>query len=463
MSSIIKVNTVQDTDGNNIINESGSTVTIGKAGNNIRTGGDNIQAADGGNLISQSGTTITLGASGDTITLAGGASQTGFGRTGTVDWQTASIKTATFTAVNGQGFFANTSGSAFNMNLPAGSAGDIVAVADYTNSFQTNNLTIVPNGTDKIGGANQNATIETKGFSGTFVFVDSTEGWKLINDATSATEGSPAFLAASGGTETTDGDFKVHTFTASSNFVVSAVGTDSTYGNKVEYLVVAPGGGGGSVHAGGGGAGGYRHNSAYDFTVTAQSYAITVGAKAAYITSGGTSTFSTITSAGGGRGGGDAGAASSGGSGGGGNSYPSGASGASGNTPSTTPSQGNNGGSGSGSGPNYGAGGGGGAGGTGGNGSSSSAGAAGSGSSNDIHGSSRVYSAGGGAHAHGGGSSAGGSSNQGGSAISLTAGGYNVSGAYGMGGGGNQSGTISGAPATGNSSQGVVIIRYKFQ
>ena len=36
----------------------------------------------------QCGTTLTLGASGDTVTLASGASQSGFGRTGTVDWDT---------------------------------------------------------------------------------------------------------------------------------------------------------------------------------------------------------------------------------------------------------------------------------------------------------------------------------------------------------------------------------------
>ena len=52
----------------------------------------------------QCGTTLTLGASGDTVTLASGASQSGFGRTGTVDWQT-SIKTSTFTAANGEGYF----------------------------------------------------------------------------------------------------------------------------------------------------------------------------------------------------------------------------------------------------------------------------------------------------------------------------------------------------------------------
>ena len=56
-------------------------------------------------LVSQSGTTITLGASGDTIALSAGASQSGFGRTGTVDWQTGTIKTSTFTATSGEGYF----------------------------------------------------------------------------------------------------------------------------------------------------------------------------------------------------------------------------------------------------------------------------------------------------------------------------------------------------------------------
>ena len=44
-------------------------------------------------MKSGSSNTITIGASGDTVSLASGASQSGFGRTGTVDWQTT-IKTA---------------------------------------------------------------------------------------------------------------------------------------------------------------------------------------------------------------------------------------------------------------------------------------------------------------------------------------------------------------------------------
>ena len=109
---------------------------------------DNIQNQCGANIINESSNTITIGASGDTVSLASGASQSGFGRTGTVDWQTGSIKTATFTAANGEGYFANTSGGAFTMNLPAGSAGAIESVVDYTNTFQTNSLTISPNGSE---------------------------------------------------------------------------------------------------------------------------------------------------------------------------------------------------------------------------------------------------------------------------------------------------------------------------
>ncbi len=64
----------------------------------------------------QCGTTLTLGESGDTVTLGSGASQSGFGRTGTVDWQTSSIKTGDFTAVNGEGYFVDTAGGAINSN-----------------------------------------------------------------------------------------------------------------------------------------------------------------------------------------------------------------------------------------------------------------------------------------------------------------------------------------------------------
>ena len=65
----------------------------------------------------QCGSTLTLGSSGKTVTLASGASQSGFGRTGTVDWCTTA-KTSPFTAVSGDGFFVNTTSGAITVTLP---------------------------------------------------------------------------------------------------------------------------------------------------------------------------------------------------------------------------------------------------------------------------------------------------------------------------------------------------------
>ena len=77
----------------------------------------------------QSGSTLTLGGSGTAVTLACGATQTGFGRTGRVDWQTTP-KTGDFTAVNGEGYFVNTTSGAIIMTIPSGSAGAIVSIQD---------------------------------------------------------------------------------------------------------------------------------------------------------------------------------------------------------------------------------------------------------------------------------------------------------------------------------------------
>ena len=104
------------------------------------------------------------------------------------------------------------------------------------------------------------------------------------------------YMAATGGTVTTDGNFKVHKFTSSGTFQVTTLGD----GGKVEYLVVGGGGGGGTNNdnTGGGGAGAMR--TATGFTVTATSYSITVGAGGAAGAAGQDSVFSTITSDGGG-------------------------------------------------------------------------------------------------------------------------------------------------------------------
>ena len=69
------------------------------------------------------------------------------------------------------------------------------------------------------------------------MFIDSTKGWSATNDDTT-TQYSATYTAASGGTESTVGDFKVHTFTGDANFVVSSVGNPAGGGAVVDYIVV---------------------------------------------------------------------------------------------------------------------------------------------------------------------------------------------------------------------------------
>lgn len=315
--------------------------------------------------------TVTLGDSGDTfsipagVTLTNSGTATGFGPTGAVSWDTTP-KTTTVTAVSGTGYFVNTTSGTVTVNLPAGVAGSIVAVSDYANTAATNNITISPNGTDKINGTNSVTLITTNGASVTLLYVDSTRGWKDITDATLDVTGIPPFVAATGGTVLTCGDYKTHVFTGPGTFTVTNAGTPAG-SNSVEYVVVAGGGGGGSELGGGGGAGGFRQNYPSPTTtglpVSVQGYPITVGAGGPRGSTcgnagvnGNNSIFSTITSTGGGGGGsggnGPWSQGLNGGSGGGtrgGTPASCGATarpGGTGNTPPTSPSQGNPGGGG---------------------------------------------------------------------------------------------------------------------
>jgi hypothetical protein len=423
-----------------------------------------IQDSCGSALVTKCGSNITLGASGKNVIIACGATTVGMGRTGTVDWCTTA-KTSPFTAVSGDGYFINTTSGAVTVTLPASpSAGDIVSIADYTNTFQTNSVTVGRN-SSKIGGVCSDAVLNTEGQSVTFVYVDGTEGWKNVQDSTSNVTGSPAYIEATGGTVTTCGDFKIHTFNADATFCVSQGGLP-TGSNAVEYLVVAGGGasGGGDRGAGGGG-GGYRFASC--FSVTAQGYPITIGAGGAAVSpnntpgltpstvspaNGNNSIFSSITSTGGGRGGVGGftvpGASATSHGGGDGGSGGGGGTGCaqqgpvgSGNTPPVTPSQGNPGGLGQPGPVNNAGGGGGGAGAVGGASTSPGTGGTGGAGSNASPIDSTLRAGGGGGHP-------GGSAGPGGGA-------YPGSGTVNTGGGGGGSGGLGGS--------GVVLIKYKFQ
>jgi hypothetical protein len=420
----------------------------------------------------RTGGTLTLGGCGTTVTLGAGATQSGFGRTGTVDWCTTA-KTAPFTGVSGNGYFVNTTSGVVTVTLPATpSAGDIISIADYASTFQTNNLTICRN-SSKINGGCDNATLNTVGQSITLVYVDATRGWKNTMDSTSNVTGEPNFIVATGGTITCCGDYKIHTFTADGTFTISTAPTPAN--NNVDYLVVAGGGGSGKYYGGGGGGGGYRESSGtasgcYSVSplgacvsalpVSVTTYPITVGGGGATApspspgqgSSGSNSVFSTITSTGGGYGNGGLASAQPsggpGGSGGGGHnpcspSPTGGRTGGAGNTPPTSPPQGT---------PGVtvttpqwaGAGGG-----------ATATGVirtGGIGATTSISGSPTAYAGGG-----GGGPCGGAGPTPGASAPSPcgTGGGYNISGTTNRGGGGGTDGGLGGS--------GIVIVRYKFQ
>ena len=430
-----------------------------------------------GQTVNIDANTVTLGRCGATVSLAAGATQTGFGRTGTVDWDTTP-KTGTFTAVSGVGYFVDTSSGVSTANLPAGVAGAIVSFADYTRTFQTNNLTITPNGSEKIGGVAANFVAQTEGQAITLVYVDGTEGWINTAESTGQSGLLPAFITATGGTITTVcTDYKVHTFTGPGTFTVCSVG-NPLGSTTVDYLVVAGGGGTpgkapGSGIQGGGGAGGYRESFPNPATgglpVSVKGYSITVGGGGTagpsgnnQGTSGSNSVFSTITSAGGGRGGYGDGCNSgvAGGSGGGG---ANGGTGGAGNTPPTSPPQGNSGGSFDGVlATNNGYGGGGantaGSVGT----PTGVAGAGGDGLANLISGSSVYYAGGGGGGQGGPGTGGAGGSGGGGGGAPRPGPNVGTNGTANTGGGGGGgSDRITHAGSAGGS--GIVIIRYKFQ
>jgi hypothetical protein len=439
--------------------------------------------------------TTTLGDSGDTISIPAGVTITnsgtasGFGATGAASWSTT-VKTGDFTATAGIGYFVNTTSGEVDVALPAGTAGAVVAVKDYANNFNTANCILVPNGSEKIGGLNNNAILSTEGQAVTLLYIDAVQGWLVTDDGLQSSADNNPYMVATGGTITTSGNDKIHTFTGPGTFTVCQT-ADSAANNAVSYMVVAGGGAGGDAGdrgAGGGGAGGFREDKspvtpytasplegAGAITVTATAYPITVGAGAAGRTApnqglqGSSSIFSTITSAGGGGGGGESSGAdrdgTAGGSGGGGGKAggPDGTAGA-GNTPPVSPAQGFAGAGGGGPAGNPNAAGGGGGGATAlGLGPPVGNANGGAGATTSISGSPVAYAGGGGAA---GGSGATPSNKGAGGTGGGGGGGGNPApdpatpGTVNTGGGGGGTSDNSGG---GSGGSGVVIIRYKYQ
>ncbi len=334
---------------------------------------------------------------------------------GGIDWDT-NIKAATFSANPGRGYIVNTTAGEVTINLPAGVAGNIVAIQDYAGTFDNNKIIISSNGSEKIQGSTDDYKCVIENATVYLLYQDATKGW------------------------------------TADNIVTNAIPL------TVEYLVVAGGGSGGSnSNSGGGGAGGYRTNyggTALTLSV-ATNYNVTVGAGAAATTSspwngtvGSNSDFNNISATGGGGGSGQGGSSSSGGSGGGG-AYDT--SGNSGNAGGYSPVEGYAGGNGQAGGSHPGGGGGGASE----SGNTDSAGHGGDGASNSITGSAVVYAGGGSGGVSAGYSIIPGGDGGGGAGSNNSA--VAASGAPNTGGG---AGGGAGGYGGGAGGSGIVILRY---
>jgi hypothetical protein len=405
MSSILKVDTIQDQAGNNIINENANTITIG--------------------------------ASGDTITIPAGATISNLGTStgfASISWQSSIVTAATHTASAGQGLWLDTTSNAITLTLPASpSVGDQVIFTDYARNWNTNGVTLNLNSEKFQGNATPVPVYNTNGQSVDIVYTGSTKGWIPNSDGAVALETPQSydidFLVVAGG----GGGSRGNAGGGGAGGYRTATETGISAGVTVTVNV----GNGGTYANPGGSNGGVSNFSGTGLT--------------------------TIESAGGGRSGYGSTAGADGGSGGG--AGYDGTNG-NGNVPSVTPAQGNAGGGGQ-TGSPYRGGGGGGA--TQAGQSGPSGGDGGDGTQSSITGSATYYAGGGGASVEhsaaisdggqGGGGQGGNASADTGTAGTVNTGGGG-GGAYlpylGKGGGkgvvilsvpdANYSGTVTGSP-----------------
>ena len=133
-----------------------------------------------GNIVLDGLTFPNADGSADTFLKTNGSGTLSFAEvSGGTSWQ--AVKTSTFTAVAGEGYFVNTTSGVVTMNLPAGTLGNEISFVDYAGTFDSNTFTIAANGSEKILGSASDLTVSVERAGNTLVYTDSTQGWLLKN------------------------------------------------------------------------------------------------------------------------------------------------------------------------------------------------------------------------------------------------------------------------------------------
>ena len=155
---------------------SGNITIVDAANGNIT-----ITPNGSGNIVLDGLTFPNADGSADTFLKTNGSGTLSFAEvSGGTSWQ--AVKTTSFTAAAGEGYFINTTSGAITMTLPASpTIGDEIAFIDYAGTFDTNNLTVGRN-SEKINGATADLTVATERAANTLVYTDGTQGWLLKNN-----------------------------------------------------------------------------------------------------------------------------------------------------------------------------------------------------------------------------------------------------------------------------------------
>ena len=153
----------------------GTNVTLGATGAlrlGDTTGGEYVGLKAPGTVPASY--TLTL----PTATGTDGSGNISFtDNSGGTSWQ--AVKTTTFTAVAGEGYFCDTSSAAFTATLPSSpTLGDEVTFVDYAGTFDTNNLTVGRN-SENIQGSAADLTVSVERAGLTLVYSGATQGWLL--------------------------------------------------------------------------------------------------------------------------------------------------------------------------------------------------------------------------------------------------------------------------------------------
>jgi hypothetical protein len=160
----------------------GTNVVIGATGAvrlSDTTGGEYVGLKAPGTVSASYTLTLpTATGTADQILVTDGSGNLSFtDNSGGTSWQ--AVKTTTFTAVAGEGYFCDTSSAAFTATLPATpTLGDEVTFVDYAGTFDTNNLTVGRN-SENIQGSAADLTVSVERAGLTLVYSGATQGWLL--------------------------------------------------------------------------------------------------------------------------------------------------------------------------------------------------------------------------------------------------------------------------------------------